>query len=237
MELALEYRMTFKGDVYVNLVGYRKFGHNEQDMPNFTQPEMYSLIQKKEPMYLSYANQLVNEGVISKDYLNERLHHYTTMLESQWKLAQKDNFRAEEWDAYGWKAILQSESNPTGVNKEILINIGKTITSLPANLQAHKSIKKIYEERHKSIVEGANIDWATAESLAFATLMHEGHSIRMTGEDVERGTFSHRHAVLHDQVIRRKYTRIYAYIYVYTHIYVYTRCCTTRLSVGNILGC
>lgn len=208
MELALEYRMTFKGDIYVNLVGYRKFGHNEQDMPNFTQPEMYSLIQKKEPMYLSYANQLISEGVITKEYLNERLQHYTNMLESQWKIAQKDNFRVDEWDPYGWKAILQCENNPTGVDKETLTKIGKVITSLPANFQAHKSIKKIYEERHKSIIEGTNIDWATAESLAYASLMNEGHSIRMTGEDVERGTFSHRHAVISDQTTNAKFTPI-----------------------------
>jgi 2-oxoglutarate dehydrogenase E1 component len=206
MELALEYRMAFKSDVYVNLVGFRKYGHNEQDTPTFTQPSMYSLISKMEPMYISYANRLVAEGVIKPEFLNERLQHYMSILEAQHLIARTENFKAEEWDAYGWKAIFNLEKNQTGVDRQILKDIGTAITVLPENLHAHKSIKKIYEDRHKSIVDGKNIDWATAESLAFATLINEGHSIRVSGEDVERGTFSHRHAVISDQKTNAKFT-------------------------------
>lgn len=205
MELALDYRMEFGADVYLNIIGFRKFGHNEQDTPHFTQPQMYKAIKDKKSMYLEYSDKLIEEGVITKEEFDSKMENYFNNLVEKQKIAQSASFNTDEWDPYGWKIVRNRNRDITGVNSEKLKNLGREICKLPENFNSHKSIKKLYEDRLESIETGKGIDWGTAEALAFASLLSEGHSIRLSGEDVERGTFSHRHAVITDQKTNQKF--------------------------------
>ncbi|KAG9453641.1 hypothetical protein H6P81_006545 [Aristolochia fimbriata] len=208
-ELATEWRQTFHSDVVVDIVCYRRFGHNEIDEPSFTQPKMYQVIRSHPCALDIYQSQLLQSGKISKEDIEKINNKVTTILNEEYENSKDYVPRKRDWlSAYwaGFKSPQQlSRVRNTGVKPEILKNVGKAITSLPDNFKPHKGVKRIYDQRAQMIETGEGIDWAVGEALAFATLLVEGNHVRLSGQDVERGTFSHRHAVIHDQKTGAQY--------------------------------
>ncbi|XP_004307551.1 PREDICTED: 2-oxoglutarate dehydrogenase, mitochondrial-like [Fragaria vesca subsp. vesca] len=208
-ELAAEWRQTFHSDVVVDLVCYRRFGHNELDEPSFTQPKMYQVIRNHPNPLTIYTNKLLESGQVNQEDIERIQNKVNTILNEEF-LASKDYVpKRRDWLASHWSGFKSPEQlsriRNTGVKPEILKDVGKAITSLPENFKPHRAVKKVYAERAEMIESGEGIDWAVAEALAFATLLVEGNHVRLSGQDVERGTFSHRHAVLHDQETGEKY--------------------------------
>lgn len=181
----------------IDLIGYRKMGHNELDQPSYTQPLMYAIIKNMDPVRNVYRQQLLSQG-IPEHTLKEIDDHTWATLEEAYQKSKNLEFDAEEWMDSKWEEISTSKKygavKDTGVDLGALRQIGNAITTLPPEAPVHPKIAKIFVERNKAINEGKNIDWGTAESLAFATLIDEGNHVRLSGQDVERGTFSHRHA-------------------------------------------
>jgi len=202
--LAADYRMKFHKDVIIDIIGYRKYGHNELDQPSFTQPLMYEQIRKRENVLDIFENELVESGVFTKEEAKTdyRDRIWDFMNEAYDKARQLEADKAE-WIPSEWDTIKKPknyrEFRNTGVELKKLKAIGEQICTVPEDFDAHKMIRKIYDTRLKSVQEGKNIDWGTAEALAFATLIDEDFHVRLSGQDVERGTFSHRHAHLHSQ--------------------------------------
>lgn len=209
-QLAAEYRMKFKKDVVVDIIGYRRFGHNELDQPSFTQPLMYEQIRKRPNVLKIFEEQLISEGVLTekeaKEEHKEKIWEY--MMDKYNKAKQleadKKGWIPSEWDTIKIPQNM-TEFRMTGVDLTKLKSIGRQICTIPQDFDAHKMIRKIYEARLKSIEDGTGIDWGTAEALAFATLIDEDFHVRISGQDVERGTFSHRHSVLHSQTRDEEY--------------------------------
>ncbi|KAL2643867.1 hypothetical protein R1flu_011454 [Riccia fluitans] len=202
-ELAAEWRCKFHADVVVDIVCYRKFGHNEIDEPNFTQPKMYQVIKSHKPSLDSYIEKLTREGEISADKIKSMQDRVMSMINDEFNQSKTYVPKKRDWLAAFWAGFKGPEQlsrvRNTGVDPEILKQVGKKITQIPSTFTPHRAIKKIYEQRAQMIESKQGVDWATAEALAFGTLVVEGNHVRLSGQDVERGTFSHRHAVLHDQ--------------------------------------
>ena len=201
--LAAEYRNLFKEDVVVDMFCYRRSGHNEADEPSFTQPLMYKSI-KKHPTTLSiYEDQLLKEKILTKEVVEKEKINFKNFLNNEFDGAKSYKPNKADWLDGTWTgfraATDDSRKGKTSSSQEELKLIARQIHNIPKNFTAHKRIKKIFKERYESIEKGSNIDWATAESLAFATLLKQGYGVRLSGQDVGRGTFSHRHAVLYDQ--------------------------------------
>ena len=201
-KIATEYRQKFNRDVVIDMVCYRRFGHNEGDEPSFTQPIMYKKI-KTHPSTLSlYGKKLSQEGLTSDSELNQNKIDFKNFLEKEFNSSK--NYKSElKWFDGAWSrfkpGLGKDKIGASGVNKSELVDIGKKISSIPKNFNVHKTLKKIFDLRFKSIEKGQFIDWTTAESLAFSTLLTEGFSVRLSGQDSGRGTFSQRHAVLRNQ--------------------------------------
>lgn len=200
---ALEYRMQFGRDVFLDVLGYRKYGHNEGDEPRFTQPKLYKAISKHKNPRDIYAERLINEGVIDEDYVKKLESDYKSELEEDLEASRKrektviTEILADDWEDYILGDIddIKRPVN-TSFNQEILDSLATGISQLPEDKKFMRKIQRIVEDRKKRYFEGDNLDWAMGELLAYATLMHEGFNVRITGQDVERGTFSHRHAVI-----------------------------------------
>ncbi|VFQ67429.1 unnamed protein product [Cuscuta campestris] len=208
-ELAAEWRQTFHSDVVVDIVCYRRFGHNEIDEPSFTQPKMYQVIRNHPSSLEIYQKKLMESGHVTKEDV-EKIHNKINSILNEEFISSKDYVpQKRDWLSAFWSGFKSPEQlsriRNTGVKPEILASVGKAITTLPENFKPHRAIKRIFDERRKMIETGEGIDWALAESLAFATLLVEGNHVRLSGQDVERGTFSHRHAVLHDQESGEQY--------------------------------
>ncbi|XP_058109794.1 uncharacterized protein LOC131252997 [Magnolia sinica] len=208
-ELAAEWRQTFHSDVVVDIVCYRRFGHNEIDEPSFTQPKMYQVIRNHPRAIDIYENQLQESGQITKEEI-EKMHNKVNSILNEEFMNSKDYVpRRRDWLSAYWTGFKSPEQlsrvRNTGVKPEILKNVGKAITTFPENFKPHRAVKKIFEQRAQMIETGEGIDWAVGEALAFATLLVEGNHVRLSGQDVERGTFSHRHAVVHDQETGEQY--------------------------------
>ena len=210
--LALDYRMQFNKDFVVDLIGYRRYGHNELDQPAFTQPLMYKIIGSMPPVYEKYTKKLLEEGVLSVEQVKERVASYNKILEEAYGKSRSEKFDPNQWKTTPWEDIFKpnaiGELKYTGVNLNALQDLGRKINTLSSDIIPHPQIKKIYEARLHSIETGKGIDWGTAEALSWVTLIQEGYGIRLSGQDVERGTFSHRHAVINDQTKDKKYTPI-----------------------------
>ena len=210
-ELAAEWRNTFHSDVVIDLIGYRRYGHNEIDEPMFTQPLMYQKIRAhKNPQQL-YSDRLLSEGSVSKEQIKSIVDKVQKTLHDNFNSAKDYKPSVSEWLSSVWKGFMSpsqhSRIRNTGVPLSLLKEVGETITTIPEGFTPHRQIAKVYETRKKMIVDDNEpIDWATAEALAFATLICEGNHVRLSGQDVERGTFSHRHAVIHDQKTGKTYT-------------------------------
>ena len=207
-KIATEYRQKFNRDVVIDMVCYRRFGHNEGDEPSFTQPMMYKKI-KSHPSTLSiYGKKLSLEGLTSEAELQEEKLNFKSYLEKEF--GSSKNYKSElKWFDGAWSrfkpGLGKDKKGASGVNKKTLIDVGKKISTTPTNFNIHKTLKKIFDLRLKSITDGKAIDWTTAESLAFGTLLTEGFSVRLSGQDSGRGTFSQRHAVLRNQDNHERY--------------------------------
>jgi len=207
--IAMEFRQKFNRDVVIDMICYRRFGHNEGDEPSFTQPTMYQKI-KKHPTTLNiYANKLIKEGTITQEEFNNMKLKFKNLLEEQFKTAKEYKPKLE-WYAGVWSRYKPERGKDrrgvTGVSIEKIKKIGEKITIIPKEFNAHLTIKKIFENKKKMFLTGKRFDWATAEQLAFATLLEEGYPVRLCGQDSGRGTFSQRHSVLRDQIDNSYYT-------------------------------
>ena len=211
MEMALEFRMKFKSDIFIDLLGYRKYGHNEGDEPRFTQPKLYKAIAKHKNPKDIYAEKLLSEGSINDTYLNEITSEFKQMLEREFEEAKKvktsklREFMKSTWKGYERQdldAMLLTEN--TQYSEDELKNIAKVVSTVPENVKFVRKAERILQGRAKMVFETNRLDWGMAENLAYGSLMEEGFNVRISGQDVERGTFSHRHAILRDEVTEER---------------------------------
>ena len=202
MLFALDYRMTFGGDVFIDLLGYRKYGHNEGDEPRFTQPVLYKIIARHKNPRDIYAEKLIVDGIIDQAYVNKIESDYKAKLDENLQASRKKDltiikpFMQDEWKGFvqvSDDVMLQKVD--TTYDKKKLDGILETISTLPSDKKFINKITKIVTDR-KTMYDNNQIDWGTAEALAYGSLLQEGYDIRLSGQDVERGTFSHRHAVV-----------------------------------------
>lgn len=207
VEMALEYRMRYKKDVYIDLLGYRKYGHNEGDEPRFTQPQLYKNIAKHPNPFKIYSNKLLAENTIDKAYLDKIVADFRDTLESEYEKSKQEEasivrpFMQERWAAFhrkGLEALLEPED--TKYPKDRLEHISKVVSTVPKGVKFLRKTERILEGRAKMVFETDRLDWGMAETLAYGSLLEEGFNIRISGQDVERGTFSHRHAILKDTI-------------------------------------
>ncbi|MEE4001755.1 2-oxoglutarate dehydrogenase E1 component [Tenacibaculum sp. FZY0031] len=206
MEMAVEYRMKFNKDIFIDLLGYRKYGHNEGDEPRFTQPKLYKAISKHKNAREIYANKLIEEGSITADYLQKITDEFKAHLEAEFTESKKketskiQEFMPDVWEGFVRKQ-LQEMLQPvdTTYSVEDLKGIARVISKTPEGHKFVRKAERILKGREKMVFEDNLLDWGTAENLAYGTLLEEGYDVRISGEDVERGTFSHRHAIMRDE--------------------------------------
>jgi len=205
-ELAAEWRAKFHTDVIIDLIGYRRHGHNEIDQPTFTQPLMYAEIAKHPTALHLYSEQLLKEGTFSE----EDIKNTNTFCQETFEkaFADADSYKSSQTD---WMAEQFAYLNKvtatmkTGVEPDMLNTVAEALTRVPSDFHVHKQLKRILKAKEKTLKEGEGLDWSSAEALAFGTLLMEGVHVRLSGQDSQRGTFSHRHAVLHDQENNQEY--------------------------------
>ena len=215
-QLASEWRQTFKTDCIVDIICYRKHGHNESDQPSFTQPRMYEVIAKKEPALQVYCDQLIKEGSLTKEDVEEHKKWIWGQLEDTFSRSRNYQKSEREWLTSSWHGFASPKDLatkilphlPTAVEESVLKEVGRALGAYPDDFNVHRNLKRIIKSRTDSIEKGVAIDMSTAEALAFGTLCKEGNHVRVAGQDVERGTFSQRHAVLHDQKNESTYTSL-----------------------------
>ena len=202
LDIALRYRQQYSRDVFVDLLCYRKYGHNEGDEPKFTQPKLYKLIANHPNPREIYLKRLIDEQVVSEEEGMQMEKEFDDMLQErlneskQIEKAKITNFLEDVWSDYRKSNSEDFQTSPdTSVNKETLIKLAKKLNYLPEGKKYFRKIVKLFDDRLK-MIKSDKLDWAMGELLAYATLLDEGYSVRISGQDVERGTFSHRHAVV-----------------------------------------
>ena len=210
-KIATEYRQKFNRDVVIDMVCYRRFGHNEGDEPSFTQPMMYKKIRSHPSTLKIYGKKISVEGLTSEEEIENKKNNFKNFLEKQFEISKE--YKSDlKWFEGAWSrfkpGLGKDRRGVSGVNKEKLIEIGKKITTIPENFNVHKTLKKIFNQRYQMFEKNNFVDWSTAESLAFGTLLVEGFSVRLSGQDSGRGTFSQRHAVLRNQESHDRYIPI-----------------------------
>ncbi|MDC0036703.1 2-oxoglutarate dehydrogenase E1 component [bacterium] len=206
IKMAVNIRQQFHCDVYVDILGYRKYGHNEGDEPRFTQPIMYKSLSKRKNVYQMFLDKLVNSGAITTEDAKSVMTDFKSDLQTQLEHA-KDNPIEKKPDMFksswqGFRLATQDDfetSIQTGVKKTVLDNIVTALTTAPESFNVFSKMNKIIDNRKTAYKKDKQVDWALAEQLAFGTLLEEGHDIRLSGQDSQRGTFSHRHAVIKDE--------------------------------------
>ncbi|WP_299834947.1 2-oxoglutarate dehydrogenase E1 component [uncultured Tenacibaculum sp.] len=206
MQIAVEYRAKFKKDVFIDLLGYRKYGHNEGDEPSFTQPKLYQLIKKHKNAKEIYVAKLLEDGSITKDYVKQITDEFKEHLEAEFTESKKkttskiQDFMPDVWDGFVRKQLEDMlQPTDTTYSVEALKDIAKVISSTPDGHKFVRKAERILKGRADMVFEKNELDWGTAENLAYGTLLEEGYNVRISGEDVERGTFSHRHAIMRDE--------------------------------------
>jgi 2-oxoglutarate dehydrogenase E1 component len=211
-KLATDYRQTFGRDVVVDMWCYRRFGHNEGDEPSFTQPLMYARIKAHPRVSEIYAQRLVSEGVIDKDYASEVEMRFTQTLEQEFEGAKSYKANEADWFAGRWSGLhapadpeTARRNVPTGIEQKLFDSLGRTLTTVPDSVTIHKTLARVLDAKREMFASGTGFDWATAEALAFGALLSEGYGVRLSGQDSGRGTFSQRHAVWVDQTDEHKY--------------------------------
>ena len=207
-KIATEYRQKFNRDVVIDMVCYRRFGHNEGDEPSFTQPLMYKKIKSHPTTLTLYGRKLTHEGLTSENELQQNKVNFKNWLETEF--SNSKNYKSDlKWFDGVWSrfkpGLGKDKRGASGVDSKKLKDIGKKISLIPSNFSAHKTLRKIFDLRKQAIEKGTSIDWTTAESLAIGTLLTEGFSVRLSGQDSGRGTFSQRHAVLRNQENHERY--------------------------------
>ena len=207
--IATEYRQKFKRDVVIDIICYRRFGHNEGDEPSFTQPLMYKKIRAQATTLTIYGNQLIQEGVLGKEEFQNEKDNFKKFLDTEFETSKSYIPNQIDWFTGSWSKftteIGSDRRGVTGVDLDLIHQAGEKICNLPANLNSHSTIKRLFEAKKKMFETGKGFDWATAESLAFGTLLLEGYPVRFVGQDSSRGTFSQRHASVLDQDTGEKY--------------------------------
>jgi 2-oxoglutarate dehydrogenase E1 component len=207
VEMALDYRMRFKKDVYIDLLGYRKYGHNEGDEPRFTQPKLYKNIAKHDNPFKIYSEKLITEQTIDKNYSDAIVKEFKNTLEKEYEKSKEAEsskvreFMQERWKGFTRKGVdaMLTEAN-TAYPEDRLKAISKITSTVPEGVKFVRKAERILRGRDKMVFEDNKLDWGMAETLAYGSLLEEGYNVRISGQDVERGTFSHRHAILRDEI-------------------------------------
>ncbi|KAL7877815.1 hypothetical protein SRHO_G00044580 [Serrasalmus rhombeus] len=211
--VAAEWRSTFNKDVVIDLVCYRRFGHNEMDEPMFTQPLMYKQIRKQEHVLKKYADKLISEGVVTLQEFEEEVAKYDKICEEAYTASKDEKIlHIRHWLDSPWPNFFTAEGEPkcmsyppTGLTDEVLKHIGEAASSVPLqDFSIHSGVSRILRGR-ADMVSKRTVDWALGEYMAFGSLLKDGIHVRLSGQDVERGTFSHRHHVLHDQEVDKRF--------------------------------
>ena len=211
-KIAIEFRQKFHKPVVIDMFCYRRHGHNEGDEPAFTQPMMYKKIGAHPSVLSVYSKRLVADGVMTEGEVEKAKADWRTRLDAELEAGSGYKPNKADWLDGKWAGFKSAdqEEDPrrgvTGVDETVLKDIGRKITQVPDGFRIHRTVQRFLENRAKAIDTGVGIDWATGEALAFCTLMEEGHNIRLSGQDSERGTFSQRHSVLFDQEDESRYT-------------------------------
>jgi 2-oxoglutarate dehydrogenase E1 component len=210
--MALDFRMTFKRDVFIDLLGYRKYGHNEGDEPRFTQPILYKAIAKQPNPRDIYTAKLIAEGVINQEYATKLIEDYKALLEVEFTRAKEDAAaRVKPFMDNIWSGFMDQDldgmllSVGTKYPAKNLENIARVVSTVPEGVKFLRKAEKILKDRYSMVFETDKVDWSMAEIFAFGSLLEEGYNVRISGQDVERGTFSHRHAILRDEISTERF--------------------------------
>ncbi|XP_033325723.2 oxoglutarate dehydrogenase Nc73EF isoform X5 [Megalopta genalis] len=239
-KVAAEWRATFHKDVVIDIVSYRRNGHNEIDEPMFTQPLMYRKIKSTPPALDKYAKSLISDGVVTEEEVKDVKDKYEKICEEAYTNArQETHIKYKDWLDSPWSGFFEGKdplkASPTGIKEDTLVHIGKKFSLPPPNAAEfviHKGIERILRARLE-MVEARTVDWALGEAMAFGSLLKEGIHVRLSGQDVERGTFSHRHHVLHHQSVDKATYRPLCYLYPDQAPYTV---CNSSLSEFGVLG-
>ena len=216
-KLATEFRQTFNRDVVIDMWCYRRFGHNEGDEPSFTQPQMYAAIKKHPPISQLYGDRLMNERVVDQAWIDRETKDYVARLERDFEsavsyLPDKADWFEGRWAGLGRpdEPVLGRRNIATAIDEAEAERLGKVLTTVPEGFAIHKTLQRILDAKKAMFESGEGFDWATAEALAFGSLVADGQSVRLSGQDSGRGTFSQRHAVWVDQQTGDKYVPLNA---------------------------
>lgn len=207
-DIAMRFRQKFKKDIVIDLVCYRRYGHNEGDEPLYTQPIMYTKIKTHPSLEKLYSQKLISENVVSEAEYNKIANDFADLLSSEFDKAEKFKPKEADWLKADWSKIKDGDNSTakTAVAKKDLKELIEKITTIPADFNANPKIIRQIEARKHAVDSGENIDWGCGEALAFASLLNEGFPVRITGQDAGRGTFSHRHSILHDGTTAKRYS-------------------------------
>ena len=234
--LAMEFRQEFKRDVVIDMFCYRRFGHNESDEPAFTQPLMYKKIATHPTTRQIYAQDLVEEGVLTQEEVDKVTGDFQAKLDAAFEVAQSFKPNKADWLEGAWAGLETASGDErrgtTGVDLDKLQLVGKALTTVPATFNLNRKIARQLAQKEEILKKGVGIDWATGEALAFGTLLDEGMQVRLSGQDCKRGTFSQRHAVLIDQENEDEYVPLNNIREGQTHVEVIN----SPLSEAGVLG-
>jgi 2-oxoglutarate dehydrogenase E1 component len=208
-KIATEFRQEFQKDVVIDMFCYRRFGHNEGDEPAFTQPIMYRKIHEHPTVATIYGQRLTDEGVVKKGEPDEMVANFHAVLEQEFEAGENYRPNKADWLEGRWSGFKvakgQARRGDTGVEPERLKEIGKILTTVPEGFNIHRTLARILKTKEKMFETGQGFDWATAEALAFGSLIEEGFGVRLSGQDSTRGTFSQRHSAFIDQETEERY--------------------------------
>ena len=238
-QLAMDFRQEFNRDIYIDIICYRRYGHNEGDEPRFTQAQMYEIIDKHKSPINIYKDKLIREGTISEQEVTEMQRSFDDYLQNQLKNAKEKEGTTlgappkRSWA--GFRYITRDEIleiPKTAITQEQITHFAKILSTIPDGFNAHRNISKLFADRQKMVFETNKIDWGMGELLAYASLLTESHNIRISGQDVERGTFSHRHATIKDQKNGESYTPLSKLFSTKSKLYIYN----SPLSEYAVMG-
>jgi len=207
--IATEFRQKFKKDVVIDMYCYRRFGHNEGDEPAFTQPLMYQKIAGQPTALTQYIKKLVSEQVVTQDEADQMVADFNQEMEDAFQATEGYKPNEADFLAGAWSGMTVMPEGPnrgtTAVTEDLIQKVGKVITTVPDGFNMNKKLRRVIDARAKMLETGEGFDWAMGETLAYATLLDEGYPVRLSGQDVGRGTFSHRHAIWYDQETNEQY--------------------------------